>query len=564
MSGDSISRQAVELGSWQDAWMHEMRGAHGQWVRGAGEASPSPHVQGGSVDYQVPPHSRLINPRSPIPDPADHPFFKEHPMKAANVLHAYSMANEGQKEQGMRWYADAGLVAGAIAHGDQYKGAGLLSAYSPQTSWPVNMFNAARSVELGRPIGPHEGATVMQSHANAAQKIFDGKSFDEALPAPKTNAFARLIENKGQDDPNDPYGEVVIDRHALSVAAGERLSDKDKPPIGDDRYYQVVADEYRKAAIEASKREGRTITPSQMQAITWLVQQQANEAQDAAVTDPKLKGMAKGRGTRTANAWKTWIAHAQQQNIATASGTTALSMELDFGWEDQLRDAHGRWSTSGGVMAPHVDPMGFSLDPKTGKAPTGGFMVALPGHTHQYPDTIMKDEKQLADAIDKFLMSEREAFKRPGVHLGGWVSDGKLWLDPSENIADRTEAIGAGKSRDQLAIWDVAGGQEIDTGGTGGGVTEHSSPGVSEHPSWLRRYARARAEGRGPAAGSGITEQAARIDLAGERRNDWRRELVDRLGVPPDQRAHERQVLSCLPGGTMPPETISAQARTGG
>lgn len=200
MSSDSISRQAVELGSWQDAWIHEMRGAHGEWVHGPGGGG-APHIQGGSADYQVPPHSRLINPRSPIPDPADHPFFKEHPMKAANVLHAYSMANEGQKEQGMRWYADAGLVAGAIAHGDQHKGAGLLSAYSPQTSWPVNMFNAARSVELGRPIGPHEGATVMQSHANAAQKIFDGKSFDEALPAPQDQRLRPADREQGAGRP---------------------------------------------------------------------------------------------------------------------------------------------------------------------------------------------------------------------------------------------------------------------------------------------------------------------------------------------------------------------------
>lgn len=187
-------------------------------------------------------------------------------------------------------------------------------------------------------------------------------------------------------------------------------------------------------------------------------------------------------------------------------------------------------------------------------------MVALPGHTHQYPDSIMKDEKKLAEAIDEFLMSEREAFKRPGVHLGGWVSDGKLWLDPSENITDRAEAIGAGKSRDQLAIWDVAGGQEIDTAGTGGVVTEHSAQGVSERPPWLRRYASSRAEGRGSAAGAGIAQQAAGIDLAG----DWRRELRDLLNAPPNQRAHELQVPSRLPGGIMPPETISAQMRTGG
>lgn len=489
--------RALELGRFQDNWMREMRGKHGEWTRSAGTLGMQPGAT--RIPYQVPPHDRLINPRSPYPDPADHPFFKAHPMKAANVLHAYSMATEGQKAQGMRWYADAGLVAGAIAHGDQHKGAGLLSAYSPQTSWPVNMFNAARSVELGRPIGPHEGATVMQSHANAAKKVMDGASFDEAFPSPKTNAFAKLIERNGQDDPSDPFGEVVIDRHAISVAGGERLSDTEKPPIGDDRYYQLVADEYRKAAIEASKREGKTVTPSQMQAITWLVQQSANEAEDAAM---KQSGAAKGRVTRTANAWKKWISYAKQNNIATEPGTTALSMLLDdgveLGWQTQLRDAHGRFATAGGAMSGKVHPEGFSLDPHTGRAPTSGYMVAVPGHTHQYPESVMHDRHQLAAAIDKFLTEERDVFKKPGVHLGGWVSEGKLWLDPSENIESRAEAVKAGKSRDQLAIWDVAGGREIGTGGTGGTVTEHSAPGIPESAGWIRGYARGTAQGGRP------------------------------------------------------------------
>jgi GNAT superfamily N-acetyltransferase len=504
---------SLELGSWHDAWVHEMRGAHGEWIRGAEGQGPAPSDR---TPYRVPPHSRLVNLRSPYPDPADHPFFKAHPMSSANIVHAYSVATEQQKAQGMRWYADAGLLGAAIAHGDHHLGAGLLSAYSPQTSWPINMFNAARSVEMGRPIGPHEGTTVMTSHANAARKIMDGASFDEALPGPKTNAFARLIETEGKDKPDDPFGEVVVDRHAVSVAAGERLSDKEPVPIGDDRYYQVVADEYRKAAIDASRREGYTISPSQMQAITWLVQQSANEAQDAHTPSKgSAASMAKGRVTRTANAWKNWLAYARLQNVATASGTTALATELELhnAWMTELRDERGRFATSGGVMSEHVNPEGFSLHQRTGQPPRGGFMVSLPGHTHQYPDSIMKDKHKLAEALDKMLMDERETFSKPDVYLGGWVSDGMLWLDPSENVADRDEAVKTGQSRDQVAIWDVVGGREIDTGGTGGATTEHATPGISGSPPGLRGLTRSRAQGRSPEAGAGIAGQAIRVDL---------------------------------------------------
>jgi pimeloyl-ACP methyl ester carboxylesterase len=357
----SITGQALELaGGWRDAWLHEARGPHGEWIKGSAGVLQFPQRE-----YKVPPHERLINQRSPYHDPADHPFFKKYPVSHVNIEHAFDLSSPGQREQGMRWYPDAGLVSTAMAHGDSHLGAGLLSAFSPQTAWPVNMFNAARSVELGRPIQPHEGTTVMGQQSNAAQKIFDGVGYDEALPGPKTNAFAHLIENDGLDDPDDPYGRVVVDRHAVSVAAGQRVSDMEAPPIGDDRYYQHIADEYRKAAINISKREGRMVTPSQLQAITWLVQQAANEAEDAEMArqgllDPAKARLAKGRVTRTRNAWANWMKYAGQHDLQVAHGTTALSMlrnasldELVYrdmptttdlaAWEHELRDTHGRW-----------------------------------------------------------------------------------------------------------------------------------------------------------------------------------------------------------------------------
>lgn len=195
----------------------------------------------------------------------------------------------------------------------------------------------------------------------------------------------------------------------------------------------------------------------------------------------------------------------------TISGQVA-----ELGWESQLRDPRGRWATSGGALASHVHPEGFSLDPRSGRSPTSGFMVSLPGHTHQYPDSVMKDPHQLAAAIDHTLMSEKEIFKKPGVHLGGWVSDGKLWLDPSENIADREQAVKMGRSRNQVAIWDVQGGQEIDTGGSGGDVTEHAAAYaayVFEDPAQLRGAAGGGAQGGLTQPGAGIAAQAARVDL---------------------------------------------------
>jgi hypothetical protein len=311
----SIYSQAIELD-----WQTEARGKHGEWIADP-DAEEWERIDA-EHHYVMPDHARLVGGRGKYPDPADHPWFKAHPVSTDNIMHAYHAASASQRNQGLRWYADAHDVAAAIAGGDPHLGAGLLAAYSPQTSWPTNMFNAARSAKLGRAVRPGEGM-VMSSQANNAQEVFDGVPYDEGMPSPKINSFAHLIE-KGYDDPDDQLGKVVIDRHALSVAAGQRLGkdDTDTLPIGKEAIYQHVADEYRKAAIQASKEEGHTVTPHQMQAITWLVQQQANEAEDAGALTP----LQKGRATRTKNAWKEWVTYAGQNQIPVESGTTALSM----------------------------------------------------------------------------------------------------------------------------------------------------------------------------------------------------------------------------------------------
>jgi hypothetical protein len=64
----------------------------------------------------------------------------------------------------------------------------------------------------------------------------------------------------------------------------------------------------------------------------------------------------------------------------------------------------------------------------------------------------------------------------PNYFLGGWVSDGKVYLDVSERFGphDRETAIAAVRARDQIAIFDLTTFSEIKTGGTGGVVSTHS------------------------------------------------------------------------------------------
>jgi phage head maturation protease len=120
-----------------------------------------------------------------------------------------------------------------------------------------------------------------------------------------------------------------------------------------------------------------------------------------------------------------------------------------------------------------ADTGGFSWSPNTGKAPKDGYMVALTGHTVQFDKSLLDDPDKAADAIVDYIHFNRDLFStNRELYVGGWIEGGKLWLEPSERIEGREDAIKAGKERDQIAIFDVAAGDVIETGGKGGFLEE--------------------------------------------------------------------------------------------
>jgi rubrerythrin len=239
--------------------------------------------------------------------PADHPFFRDNPVSSQNVTDAYHDSSDDEKEQGRRWYSDAHHVATAIAGGDSARGAGLLAAYSPRTPWPQNMWNASKAHREDRAFGgPGEGA--MGVHRKLAEPIIAGAHHSEAFSgsAPKISAFAHLIEHGGDTDDDVEHGtqKVVVDRHALSAAAGRRMSDEDldKAPLGKHRYYEHVADSYRQAAADLTHVLGNVVSPHQVQAVVWLRQVRKNAEEDATARG----AVGKGRNQRNENARDRW------------------------------------------------------------------------------------------------------------------------------------------------------------------------------------------------------------------------------------------------------------------
>jgi hypothetical protein len=329
------------------AWLHELRQPKGS--PHAGEWVHTPQLgpmAGGLHRYEVPPHERLINPKAEYPDPADHPFFRKHPVSAKNIIAAYDAVPKEMRGPGKSWYPDAHLLAKAIASGDAEKGAILLANYSPQANWPINMFRAARAFHDSKPIPAGEGF-VSGDQVKKAQRALDGESIDDILISPKTRSFAKLIA-QGDDSPDDPYGHVVIDAHALNVAAGgtirgatythgekrKKLPPEDDPPIGKDvRTHEYVGDQYREAAHTISLRDGELMKPYELQAITWVAQVLANQALDKSIMESE--GSAKGRLSARAKDWQRWLAWARAHNNPLQSGVSALSNETLVGqiWE---------------------------------------------------------------------------------------------------------------------------------------------------------------------------------------------------------------------------------------
>lgn len=116
---------------------------------------------------------------------------------------------------------------------------------------------------------------------------------------------------------------------------------------------------------------------------------------------------------------------------------------------------------------------GFSYHPRTGQAPTDGFMVETHldrGQQYDHPPT--------AEDIRAFTEKNKDILdKNPDLYVGGY----KNTLGISERLTDQAAAEDLGKKTNQISIYDVKNGKEIPTGGTGE-VVEQSAVSKAKSP----------------------------------------------------------------------------------
>lgn len=107
------------------------------------------------------------------------------------------------------------------------------------------------------------------------------------------------------------------------------------------------------------------------------------------------------------------------------------------------------------------NPDGFTVDPLTGKWPEKGYVVAPLKRTEIVLDSAELNEDVAAELLENvFTMTQLTGSK---VYAGGWLNDGKYYLDATmifDNEADALYAAAAGR---QIALFDLGTFNEINT-----------------------------------------------------------------------------------------------------
>lgn len=102
---------------------------------------------------------------------------------------------------------------------------------------------------------------------------------------------------------------------------------------------------------------------------------------------------------------------------------------------------------------------GFTIDPVTGEDVTGGYAVAA------HPDCGSIYAEVTSGTILEFMLRNADTLALPGRLFGGWrdPSDGRIYLDVSILVDDRSAAVEMAREYDQLAVYDFTRGESIAT-----------------------------------------------------------------------------------------------------
>lgn len=180
----------------------------------------------------------------------------DHATMVRNILDVNSRATMEQVKAGCYWYGNAGRIIRTLAEAtetDVYRFAHALAALSPRNPWRWNVQDAYAFAAAAKAGGPVPTATTFKHNRRMAWEALTNPGAPWRGSALKVRAFVAACLGD--------FNSVVVDVWAYRVATGE------SPRSISKRDYRAISEAY----IEAANTIG--ISPSSMQAVTWIVAQ---------------------------------------------------------------------------------------------------------------------------------------------------------------------------------------------------------------------------------------------------------------------------------------------------
>jgi hypothetical protein len=184
-----------------------------------------------------------------------------------SILGTFFLASEQELLEGERWYELAHLLCWQLSrtHGVTISTAAkVIAALSPQNPWERNCLDAENVIRAFVQGGESAALDVRTGSFNA-NKLKAIKALTDpnyVLTGQKVSAFYGSILGEP--------GAVCVDGHAYSIWLGERVSTSRTPKITPKLYKQIQTD-FVDCTTAINTIQQTNYTPSQIQAITWVV-----------------------------------------------------------------------------------------------------------------------------------------------------------------------------------------------------------------------------------------------------------------------------------------------------
>lgn len=106
---------------------------------------------------------------------------------------------------------------------------------------------------------------------------------------------------------------------------------------------------------------------------------------------------------------------------------------------------------------------GVTVSVTNAPVPDSGYMVGGLDSLTLTRNELTLNRQGVYNTLSRFVSANLRAAMCADVFLGGWIdsADQTVWIDFSQHIVTKDYAMELGKSRGEIAIWDLAANEEI-------------------------------------------------------------------------------------------------------